>query len=328
MEIDTDKIPLNYLDLRLGNKCNLACRSCGPTESSLWLKNYSKEQTSIPWYGVKEYNLKHNKGKVTLDTDEFNWAYNTNFLEQILDNSKDINRFYFTGGEPTINIPHIEFLEKLVEKGIAKNIYLEYNSNGMGMPDRLLNIWPKFKGTGIGFSIDGLENKFEYLRYPGKWKAFINTLSKLHKNISNFHNLDVCLSPTVSIYNFIHILDMYKFIFSEVPPWFSKFLSLQVLQGPDWMSYKIMPDDSKEKIRNIYKNWIENIDKIERLNVSTYDKSKFKANCIRMLNNILKFLDNEIPNQEELLQTFYIETDKQDKLYNQNFKETFPEILP
>ena len=45
----------------------------------------------------------------------------------------------------------------------------------MGMPDRLLNIWPKFRGTGIGFSIDGLENRFEYLRYPGKWKTFIKT---------------------------------------------------------------------------------------------------------------------------------------------------------
>ena len=41
---------------------------------------------------------------------------------------------------------------------------------------------------------------------------------------------------------------------------------------------------------------------------------------------MLKFLDNEIHDQEELLHTFYIETNKQDKLYNQNFKETFPEI--
>ena len=81
---------------------------------------------------------------------------------------------------------------------------------------------------------------------------------------------------------------MYKFIFSEGPPWLSKFLSLQMLQGPAYMSWKIMPDSSKEKVRNIYKNWIENIDKIERLNVSTYDNSKFKVNCVQMLNNNVK----------------------------------------
>ena len=38
--IDVKKFPLKYLDLRLGNKCNLACRSCVP-DSSNWYEDPS-----------------------------------------------------------------------------------------------------------------------------------------------------------------------------------------------------------------------------------------------------------------------------------------------
>ena len=40
--IDSKQFPLQYLDLRFGNKCNLACRSCGPTDSNLWYEDFYK----------------------------------------------------------------------------------------------------------------------------------------------------------------------------------------------------------------------------------------------------------------------------------------------
>ena len=37
--INTETFPLEYLDLRLGNLCNLKCRSCGAGDSSLWVED-------------------------------------------------------------------------------------------------------------------------------------------------------------------------------------------------------------------------------------------------------------------------------------------------
>ena len=327
-EIDTDNIPLNYLDLRLGNKCNLACRSCGPTESNQWYEDtWKSNQTNVPFYNGKKYSLVSDNNKIIINSNDFSWPDKTNFLDQILDTYKNIDRLYFTGGEPTINIPHIQFLEKLIDEKMAKYIYLEYNSNGMAMPERLLNIWPNFKGVGIGFSIDGMGERFEYLRYPGKWKKFINTLSKLDKYVNAGNKIDIALAPTISIYNFLHMLDLYNFILFDTPKWFVKSMPIHVLEGPDYMSPKILPNYAKEKIRSKYKTWMEKIKNIKELPNMNFSRSNHIKNlAIAQMTNLLHYIDQPLPNREILLKDFYSKTDYMDNIRNQNWKETFPEL--
>ncbi len=60
--IDLDKTPLNYLDLRLGNLCNLKCRSCGPGDSSLWVDDFAEltqkdGKVIMNYYGEKNYDI-------------------------------------------------------------------------------------------------------------------------------------------------------------------------------------------------------------------------------------------------------------------------------
>jgi len=328
-EIDTTKIHLNYFDLRLGNKCNLACRSCGPTETDQWYKEiWNIGQQSFSFYNKKEYSLKENKGKIIIDSDDFSWPQTTSFLDQILYSCNKIDRLYFTGGEPTINLSHIQFLEKLVQEGLAEKIFLEYNSNGMAMPESLLNIWPNFSGIGIGFSIDGANKKFEYLRYPGKWKKFIRTLSKLDEYHMNFKKITASLAPTVSIYNFLHILDLYEFILFNTPTWFSKHMPIHVLEGPAYMSPKIFPDHSKEKIQIIYNKWLKNLESIEKIpkvNPKFYNQIKITAKY--QISNLLTYINNPLPNRDNLLEEFHNKTKFMDKQRNQNWKEIFPELV-
>ena len=33
---------IHYVDLKLGNKCNLACSTCNPDDSSFWIKDWTK----------------------------------------------------------------------------------------------------------------------------------------------------------------------------------------------------------------------------------------------------------------------------------------------
>ena len=325
--IDVKKFPLKYLDLRLGNKCNLACRSCGPTDSSNWYEDSYQlsESKQINYYGDKVYKLEIKDGKVTIDTDDFNWPKKTNFLEQVLDNVKHIDRLYFTGGEPTLNMPHVFFLEELVKRNIGKNIYLEYNSNGTTISNNILNLWKNFNGIGVGFSVDGTLKRFEYLRYPGKWNKFLKTINMIDKNFKDFKKLEVQLAPTISIFNIIHLLDMYNFVFKETPDWFLKYIPVHVLEGPDYMCAKIIPQTGKEKINLTYSNYIKNIDSL--LDNSNIKNKKYKQEAIESLNNIQTYLKNNVEKRDELLNTFYTKTEILDKVRKQDWKKTFPELV-
>lgn len=325
--IDTSKFPLTYLDLRLGNKCNLSCRSCGPTDSSNWYEESYKlsETKEVNYYNDKVYKLEIKDGKVVIDTDDFDWPKKSNFLEQVLDNVKYIDRLYFTGGEPTLNMPHVAFLEELVKRKIGKNIYIEYNSNGTTISNNIINLWKNFNGIGIGFSIDGTKKRFEYLRYPGKWNKFLRTINTLDKNYKDFNKLEIQLAPTISIFNIIHLLDIYKFVFQETPDWFLKYIPVHVLEGPDYMCAKIIPQIGKEKINKMYIDYIENIDSV--LDNNSVKNKKYKEEAIKSLTNINSYLNNSMESSKNLIDIFYQKTDVIDKMRKQSWKKTFPELL-
>ena len=331
-EIDTKNIPLNYFDLRLGNKCNLACRSCGPTESNLWYKDYwtqGHRSIQVPdGLRQQEYELKEEDGQITINSNDFDWPDNTTFLNQILDSCNNIDRIYFTGGEPTINHAHIQFLQKLVDYSKSQDIFLEYNSNGMAMPESLLNIWPKFKGVGIGFSIDGMEEKFEYLRYPGKWDKFIRTITKLHTYHKSGNSVQVVLAPTISIYNCLHMLDLYNFILYSTPPWFGKTMPIHVLESPAYMSPKILPNHAKLQIKTQYYDWIKKLQLKGNLPGIRFGRSNnFKKIAINNMTNLIHYIDQTFPDPDQLLNDFYTNTENKDKQRNQNWKEVFPELV-
>jgi len=329
-EVDVKKIPLNYYDLRLGNKCNLKCRSCGPTESDLWLEDVKALGDStkpLSYYGYKDYELKEVDGLMTIDSTDFDWPQATNFLEQILDNKQNVDRLYFTGGEPSVNIPHIQFLQKLVKENVAKNIYLEYNSNGISLPDRLLNLWNNFDGVGIGFSIDATEERYEYLRFPGRWYKFLNTIKKIDKFITtdSMSNFSASLAPTTSVYNLIHMIELNKFVWTT-PKWFSNFIPMHVLEHPDYMNPKIFPIEAKKKISEVYQQFFETVEDDYLDKITDKDAKKYSIDSVNVLRHLLDYIQEEVPNQREMLIDFYEKTEIMDKIRKQNWETTFPEL--
>ena len=322
-----EDVTLNYLDLRLGNKCNLACRTCGPTESTLWLNYYGEknEVKKVNFYGVKEYEFKIEDGEVEVNSEDFDWPSKTIFLEKLLDNIKDIDRIYFTGGEPSINFYHINFLEKLIQLGVAKNIDLEYNSNGMNLPERLLNIWKHFKSIGVGFSIDGTEKRFEYLRYPGKWKKFLYTLKKLDIYCQTNNNFRCTLAPTVSLFNILNFIDLHNFSFTT-NYYFDKKIPIHFLEYPDIYNIQIISDQGKEAITATYNNWLDktlNTTIIENPLHDTLVKESIEEN----ITGLLSYLNTTPKNKEEKIKHFHEKVSDNDQKINMNWYDIFPEIV-
>lgn len=220
---------LTYLDLKLGTVCNLKCRSCSSHSSSKWAED------EIKIYGKPFNNNLHSY-----------WIQETspvwNEIESLLPN---IEYFDFTGGEPFLIKKHFEILRKCVELGYAKNIKVHYNTNGTIQPtERMFEIWNEFKHVEIMFSLDGIGNRFEYLRHPANWDKVVSTFETVisHKKIY----VPVCYS--VSIFNVMYM--------NEFINWFKKFnlhddkLYFNIIWRPEYLNIQSLPVDAKDKIRN------------------------------------------------------------------------------
>ena len=126
---------IEYAELRLGNLCNLKCRTCNPNSSSKWNSEYGPMQEQLPF--ITKYDLKA----------DFNWAVNEEFWADFLKNSMHLKLLYINGGEPTLIKQHWTFLEKLIETGKSSNIEIKYNINMTYLPDNAFTIWKKIPST-------------------------------------------------------------------------------------------------------------------------------------------------------------------------------------
>jgi hypothetical protein len=154
-----------YIDLRLGTKCNLKCIMCSPHDSSFWVADWKKLYPHIKNPELKEIMGWEKNGQV--DDATYDWHIgNTQFYEKFYKQLPNLRQLYFAGGESTIIDAHYEILEETIRRGFSKNIELRYNSNGVELPEKLLNLWNHFERVRFHFSLDSYEDKNSYIRYP------------------------------------------------------------------------------------------------------------------------------------------------------------------
>ena len=160
-----DAKPLMFLDLKLGNICNLKCRICGSWSSS----TFATEE--LKFIGNKKESFHYNMLK------QGAWPRNNEiFWSQIEKISSQLQYIEFTGGEPFMIQEHFDMLQGLVLRNLAKNIEIHYNTNGTQWPEEAAEIWRHFKTVEIAFSIDDINSRFEYQRSGAKWDEVLSLI--------------------------------------------------------------------------------------------------------------------------------------------------------
>lgn len=274
-----------YLDLKLGTVCNLKCRSCSSHSSFKWADDEKK------LYG---HTLNKTLKSYWLDDNSDFWVD----IEEMLPH---IEHFDFTGGEPFLIKKHFDILERCIEEGFAKNITIHYNTNGtVDITKKMFDIWKKFKNVEIMFSADGVKDKFEYLRNPGKWSKFVS----IFESTLNKKNIYVNICYSVSIFN---VLYMHEFV-----EWFSRYnlsadkLYFNLIWQPDYLCIKNLSLESKHKVKNF-------------LNSSKSTNSELNSR----VNEIIDFMFLDGVNLEE---NFIKITNQLDKIRNESFSDTFKDL--
>jgi MoaA/NifB/PqqE/SkfB family radical SAM enzyme len=236
-EWTTDAKPLMFLDLKLGNICNLKCRICGSWSSSQFA---TEEINQLP-----REQQKSSQAYQMLRAGA--WPReNQQFWQQVDSVLTDIRYIEFTGGEPFMIDEHFDMLQGIVDRGIAHQVEIHYNTNGTQYPARGQAIWRHFKTVEIAFSIDDVGERFEYQRSNANWQEVclnldrFRDLKECHKNIV----LQIC--TTVNVFN-VRYLD-------QVAQWIDKnkksfnFVYWNMMHDAWYFSIATLPDTAKAAI--------------------------------------------------------------------------------
>jgi organic radical activating enzyme len=179
-------VKLERLELDFGNKCNLACRMCHPYSSSLLAQEINKDPANAYTQVDMEF------------LEKTSWVKRSRLFDVVREQGHDLKSVYIIGGEPLIMDEQEEFLDLLIELDFAKNISLEYNSNITTIGSKWYDKWSHFKEVNLNASIDGVEEYYEYVRWPAKWDKIYSNLQELKYWSKQRPNNKTCIHTTLS----------------------------------------------------------------------------------------------------------------------------------
>jgi len=185
------------LDINLDSACNAACVTCGSHSSSLWSKEISKS------LGIKR--------RFVLDE----VAIDQHIADIVNSVKLDKVRYVkFFGGEPLFTDTHLKFLQHLPNPEITT---LHYTTNASMYPNQqTLQLWSRFKCVIVAASLDGIEDQFDYVRWPLQWSKVSNNLRKI-KNNPDINNIIFRIEFTANFLN--------TFYFDRLENWVQENLS-------------------------------------------------------------------------------------------------------
>jgi hypothetical protein len=165
------------LDFNPNFNCNLTCKICSEHSSSSWakLKNIKIH---------KNYNISLNNFKLAL---------------RGVDLSK-VEEINFSGGEPLLNNNLMKYLDTLSDLIDFTKCKLRFSTNGtIPMTPTMSEFFLRFQLVLARFSIDDIEEGFEYQRYPAKWHQCQTNWDQFLDTMP--HNVIPSINRTVSILN-------------------------------------------------------------------------------------------------------------------------------
>lgn len=233
-----DARPLMFLDLKLGNICNLKCRICGSWSSSQFA---TEEINDLPAGVDRKTSYAYQMlraGAWPQDNERF-WTE----VDRVL---ADIRYIEFTGGEPFMIREHFDMLQRIVDRGIAHQVEIHYNTNGTIFPEHAEHIWRHFRTVEIAFSIDDIGQRFEYQRSNASWTEVCDNLDRF-RDLKEIHpNIMLQICTTVNVFNVRYLDQVAHWIYANRESF--NFVYWNMLHDSWYFSIATLPDSVKTAI--------------------------------------------------------------------------------
>ena len=270
-----ENFSLHHVDLRWTNHCNQACVYCGPNYSSKWAQELNQK--------VKSSDQSRKKVK------EFVFA-----------NIKKLKNVYLAGGEPLLMNENREFLQLLWKENPLINIRV--NTNLSSTTTGVFDLLCEFENVHWTVSVETLEEQYEYVRYHGSWKIFLQNLKQIQK-------LDHKIT-----FNMLYFILNHRSIFTTV--YFFKNLGfyennfvIGPLYDPKYLNILNLPENILNELKNKFSN--------EITTSKHYLKNSYE--------NILKYISNTPFSKN--ISNFKKQIELMDIRRKQSAVKVFPELF-
>jgi sulfatase maturation enzyme AslB (radical SAM superfamily) len=200
---------IGLVDYRASNLCNLKCRMCFPSNSSLIAK------------------------EMNIDIDD-----SKNFNDDIYEyDLKDVGIVNIVGGEPSIDHKVHEFLDWLILNKWNEHIRITITTNATNTNKNWIDRISKFKALTVIISVDGTGDVYEYIRTNANWDSVSKNIS-IYESMSN---VIVNFQITGSMHN---IPAIEKWL-----PWFldKEYANIFPVESQPHLSLDALPDDIKQE---------------------------------------------------------------------------------
>ena len=296
-----------YLDLRLGNKCNLECTMCGPQETVRWESLLEKIYNQARTLSLKKY-IKGHQIFMKMAPSKM-WYEREDIQMDISRQIPFLKQVTIGGGEPLLIQEHHKFLDECINQKEAHHISLHYHTNGTVLRPQIFDKWKHFESVMVFISLDDIKERNHYIRYPCSWKRIEANLEIIDKESpKNVHAMILCTIQVKNIFYFEEFLAcLMDKKFKKVYAYHDNLVHTEVVHHPYFLSCQILPQDVKEivsqKFENIYKKF-------------PTQTNRFKT--------IINFMNGE--NKSDQLYVFKDYIQALDKARGTNFSRTFPEL--
>lgn len=281
---------LRHIELRLGNYCNLKCRTCNADSSTSWIKDYYKLKDHVELASGYHW-IKSNP------IFSFDWVDDDDFYDRMIAAAPNLEQMHISGGEPFLVSKHHYLLDRLVKEG-KTNISLHYHTNlnydfEKIRPD--LELLSNFRSVNMSFSIDDINERNSYIRSLSDWDLMIKNLKLFLENFKFSYRI----SQTVNVYNFLYIEELENYLKDND---IKIRVNLNHVHSPDYLMATVLPllvrQEKIESIRGVISD--RNYYDLYGRYATVVDNGKF---------DYFKYFTNEV-----------------DKIRNENFNVTFKKL--
>ncbi len=305
-----DHPQITYIDMALGNKCNLKCRMCSPWNSYAIGKDWQKMGLLFNESGAK---------KIFEDK----WYASDNSLRMIKEALPHVRAIFTTGGEPMIIKEHLSLLRMIAKEGHAHHICLRYNSNQTVIPEEIIELWRPFQAVDFNCSVEAYGALNDYIRYPSKWEKLEKNLFFLDKLSSERRGLNVYIHTTLQAYNVIKIPEFLSWLrradFKSVHR-FPFFIWVRI---PQWLSPALLPEKMRREAGD---KILESLREHEEFFLNYNPEHRgWSSQRIQILKEFCGMIKNS---EEPGLSEFVEQTKKHDSLRGQSILRVLPEFQP
>jgi len=303
------------LELHFGNTCNLQCKMCSQQYSHMigkeLLKMGEQDPEFLKWVKKESGVLNNWTGELDI---AYDWYKNEKIKKSIFEHvSKNVDTLTVIGGEPTIIKEFYELLEYCSGQNTLRDKCLTITTN-MTNTSKNLSTWlSEVKDFTIHTSIDGLDARNRYIRYPCDWDSVLKAMAFYKETIKKHNNGCFSFSPAIQLLNIDQLPEMCTFFIENFISKQCHIAWVSQVRYPIVCDYAILPTEHRLKIA-------------DRLETAT--KTMDHADTVKNILSHATDLRAEpfSPDQQKMYQKMFVRyNDQQDKFRNST---TWRTLLP